>query len=267
MLQFIPQKKEQAFCKIVTCNAKYCELLDQGKCTYCDHAFSHQHCPHNDFRYEYGYTQKAKKYYSWKDEIKKKYKNIYQNIELGYKKLSIVGDDYVYLPYPYLYDYMNKIDDSIELAHYISVDKFDTVMIYKIVTFKPRNLMGEEIKEFQEKYVPLFLQHLKECMPDLFVKFIKKYPNISVLFEHKIQSYIGREAYIYSLKNGSKIKDLHGYTWIKNDNYLTCEQNSMSLIPFIKQNKPTKVIIEIQDYMTYKIDNNNLVTKDTLFIN
>lgn len=259
-------EKEKAYCQIITCDAEHCDLLKEGKCAYCDYILSPDPCPHNGFHREYGYTKRAQKYYSWKNQIKEKYKDIYLEIELNYKKLAIVGGDFVYLPYPYLDDYVNKVDESIKLKHYIPIEKFDVDMVYKIYTFKPIALMGGEIKKFQEKYVPLFLQHLKECMPDLFESFIKKYPNVSSSVEQKVQNYIGRKAYIYSLKNGSKIKDCHGYIWIKNDNHLTCEKNSTSLIPFVKIGKPTKVIIEIQNYMTYEVDDNNSVTCDTVFV-
>lgn len=191
--------------------------------------------------------------------------DVVNKLEFVDEKLCVVGGDYVYLPYPYLHNYINKIEGIVN-KHFIPLSEFNEDKIKEIIDFIPRDLMYRApISEYQEKCVQKFVQHLHEIMPEMLNKFLEKYPKYKEEIQNLLKDYIGRTAYIRTMTNGSILCDCHNDEWIIDNGYLVCKNNDMNLIPFIKYKEPTEVKIKISENMTYTITNNNQVDENTVF--
>lgn len=263
---YVPDKKK-AYCKFLLCDATdSCELYKQGKCAHDDFLWNKRRCPHQKIICEYGYTERAAKYNSWKRAMAYNHKDIHNILQIGYEKMAIVGGDYVFLPYPYLKNYRNSLSGVVN-EYFVPLEDFDIEFIEKIYSFKPIALMGGEIMAFQDKYMPLFFRHLKEVLPELFDAFMEKHPQILEVLSEKLKDHRGRKAYIYTLKQGGILKDCHNAKWEIVGDELVCRENRSSLIPWASDSKrPTTVKVKIQNDMTYKIDNNDIVTENTVFV-
>lgn len=229
---------------------------------------SNVRCPHSKFRIEEGYTKRAKSYYSWFVKKKKEYgEELVDKLEIQDSKLSIVGGDYVYLPYAHLKNYVNQIEGIIN-EHFIKIEEFTAQKVYEIFNFNPRALLDNGIiGSYQNKEVPKFIQHLKEIMPNIYEDFVSQYPDCNEQIEEKVSDYRGRTAKISSLKEESIIYDCHSNGWLIRNNQLVCEKcNTTLMIPFGNSNTVTKIVIDITDDMTYKITDNSVVGKKTVFI-
>lgn len=256
-------------CEVTTCNAAHkCDLYKSKKCLMSRGFFggANVYCPHGNLRIEEGYTTRAKSYYSWF----MKHKELYGEDKVdaldtkNTDKLCIVGGDYVYLPYSFLHNYVNKIE-GIEKEKFIRKDIFNVEKVYEIFKFVPLTLFErQEIRSYQNKEVPKFVQHLKEVMPELYNEFINKYHEYRDIIEQKATNYIGRTAKVSTLKQGSKLCDCHKNCWVITDDKIVCE-NWKTWLPFGKT--PTRTEIGITDDMTYKItDNDSVVEGVTVFI-
>lgn len=262
---FCPDDKK-AYCEIITCDAAdSCELYAKGCCVQDGFFLLKVICPHQRINYEYGYTKRAAKYNAWLESIRYQYKDIHNALKLSYSKLAIVGGDYVFLPYPHLKTYRSSLSENLVNDKFIPIENFDIDFIERIYSFRPLALDGGEISSYQNKYMPLFFKHLKELMPEKLNEFIEKYPESEEALSHYIRNHIGRTAYIYTLKDGSVLRDAHKYEWKIVGDELVCKENRMSLIPWV-QKTPTTVKIKIQKDMVYEITNNDMVTGDTIFV-
>lgn len=112
------------------------------------------------------------------------------------------------------------------------------------------------IKAYYEEYVPRFLDDLKRNYKDIWNNFISTYPE----YDKKI-NYIGRKAYISSLRNGLKIRE-NASEWEIKDGYIICERWRY-LYPF--NARYGKVKIEITDELVCEITNNEQVDENTKF--
>jgi len=101
--------------------------------------------------------------------------------------LAVVGD-YVYLPYTH----MNHIDGKGRIPFesnsgaflstkdsFIPLELFTPEVIWNIITFRPRSMMGGEITGYRTTQVPRFIYHLKYLLPELFSKVRETHPVLS----------------------------------------------------------------------------------------
>jgi hypothetical protein len=238
-----------------------CSFYKQGKC------FSagrwKQNCKFGNKHREIGYTSRAKKYY----EFRKKWDNdeCKNKLDEPDNIIGQIGNIFV-LNTGYLYENEDGgyyIDTHFRQAPliYVPKDKFTNDLIKLICDAKPRTIFeNSEIKSYQEKIVPRFLYELKTEFKEIYDKFIKEYPE----YENRKINFIGREAYINTLKNGSELLDCHKNKWRIENNYLVCYEDNTSLhLPFA--GGPTEIRIKITDKMTYRITDNEQVTEKTKF--
>ena len=114
----------------------------------------------------------------------------------------------------------------------------------------------DSIRAYYEEYIPKFLDDLKRNYKDIWDRFISVYPE----YDKEI-NYVGRRAYINSLRDGLKI---HGSSseWQIKDDYIICE-NWRDLYPFNARYGEVK--IKITDDLVCEITNNEQVDKNTRF--
>lgn len=236
---------------------KECSFYKQGKC------FSagrwKQNCKFGRKEKILGYTSRAKKYYSFRETYTKDEK---------YNKLdepnNIIGqiEDLIVLNTGFLYEDNGRYYIDTHFAQspliYVPIEKFNNNIIKLICDAKPEALFGGEIKDYQSKTVPRFLYELKTGFKEIYNSFINEYPE----YKEKEINFIGRKAYINTLKDGSELKDCHNNIWIIENDEIVCYKWK-TWLPF--GGNPTETRIKITDNMTCKITNNNQVANDTKF--
>lgn len=140
---------------------------------------------------------------------------------------------------------------------YISLKDFTPDLIKQICDLKPKTLFNDGfIRAYYEEYIPKFLDELKRNYKDIWNNFIRTYPE----YDREI-NYIGRQAYISSLRNGLKIYSKTSKWEIVGD-YIVCE-NWRDLYPFNARYGEVK--IKITDDLICEISNNEQVDENTKF--
>lgn len=206
-----------------------------------------------------GYTSRANKYYEFKTTYMSDEK--YNSLKEPDTKIGIV-DDIVILNLQYI-----KIDENMIIKEnvtfgkdelvYIPLEKFTNNMIKRICDIRPRTIFDNvPIKRYYEEIIPRFLYELKTNFNDIYTRFINEYPEY-----HKEPNFVGRKAYIYSLKDNIEIVDRKG-KFIKKDGHLIGEYRDCFL-PF-NSNK-AQIDIEIDENMVCEIDDNDWVNENTKF--
>jgi hypothetical protein len=252
-------KSERGQAEYYTCDyTDNCQHYKNGKCVCQKLIFGAIKCPHATYHHELGYTERALKYASWKNELKRKYQ---PEVVTDNNKLCKCGD-YIYLPYPHLEVWGDKVDNALINDHFIKSEMFAPEMIRKIISHRPRALMGGEITDFQAKQVPKFVQHLKEEMPEKYKEFATAYPDIASKYNDTAKNCIGRNAYISTMPQGAEIKDCHSNVWEIIDDEIVCH-HWKTWLPF--GSKATKVRIKITSDMTCQIKNASQVDESTKY--
>lgn len=238
-----------------------CEMYEQGKCV-CENLFGGWiKCPHSKFVKESGLTKRARNFGDAACRWKERY---HTDIQTENSRLCKCGN-YIYLPYPHLNVWGNKVDDALVEDHFIPVGLFDVHMVEKIVNHRPRALMGGEIESFQKEEVPKFIQQLSENFPDIFKEFIEEHPEQVERFVSISQNHVGRRAYLHTMKDGANFYDCHKNLWVKKDGFIVCE-NYKTSIHFPAGRKVRKCLHEITDDMVVEVRSNDFVSSETKFV-
>lgn len=253
-------KNVKARCELTYCNnTDNCNHYKQGKCVVANRILSSIRCPHSRRTVEEGYTQRAKSFYSWQTKRKEKYKDVLNAITTENSKLCVCGD-YVYLPYPHLRNYVNSLS-FITNEYFCKLEDFTLDNIITIIKFRPQAMMGGEIRDFQTKHVKTFIQHLKEEMPEIFKGVSEQFPDLVEKHIDKIEDYVGRTAYIKTLKIGSELYKDGKFVW--NGEKLISDDYKGSFMPFGIKVGYLELVPE--DNHTVKITNNSQVDENTKF--
>lgn len=255
----IKARCEYTYCK----NSENCNLYKQGKCVH-DYTFiiGCIKCPYGKFSRVEGYTKKARSYSSWIKNKKDVHKDLLNAVEFNTKKLAKIGE-YIYLPYPHLKNYVNSLEGIVN-EHFIKESDFTDEKILEIINYKPQALFGGTIKDFQKKEVPKFIQHLKEEMPDSWKNLKEKYPDKFKAIKEIGNNYMGRTAYLKTLRVGTTVKDIYGNLFYFDGEHLINENYKPSFSPFETSGGLFK--FKAEDNMTVKITDNDQVTGDTKFV-
>src|ERR1044072_2198944 len=206
-------KRTKAACTTVECsNSHNCELFKRNQCILIG-ILNTQTCPYGKFRREEGYTKMAKSYSSWVAARVNKYKDLQSKVGSFKYKLAEIGD-YVFLPYSCMnmnpdIPFRAKSTFFTNGSYLLPLKDFTIPNIIKICEFRPYAMMGGEIKDYQNKEVPLFLKHLLEVYPNIFAELCKHYERareISYTFTR-----VGQEAFLRTLTpNVGTYTDIHG---------------------------------------------------------
>lgn len=239
---------------------KECSFYKKGKC-FCAGRIG-PNCKYGTKEYVKGYTSRAIKY----NEFRRKYKEdeCYAKLDEPKSKIGKIGDTFV-INMRYLHE---KDEGGYEIttnifSHpliYIQEKEFTNTLISLICDGKPRTFFENEIiKDYVEKDVPRFLYELKKEFNEIYEDFINEYPE----YEDKEMNFVGRKAYIYSLKDGIELED-NKATFVKQGKYLKSITNYKSyFLPFGA--KEAELIIKINPKMTFKITDNSQVDDNTEF--
>lgn len=255
---------------VISCD-KYneCSYFKNGQCLSVRSALSPS-CKFGSVNTVRGYTSRAKKY----GEFKRNWKEHEQYNKLIYPptKLGLI-DDVVVFPYPFIR--IEKTDNGnykLDVPYfssgisYIDLKDFTVDLIYKICTFRPEAFMGGEIKSYQKEKVPLFLSHLEEVMPKMYLEFTDKYQ----VFAEKID-YVGRKALLKTINPSfvhykSSTSSTINNEWYWDGEFLIYQNGYVSSFSIVNDYEIEEIKLKPTDKTVIKITSNEQVTKDTVFI-
>lgn len=265
---FKTSANEKAECKVFYCkNKNSCELYRRGQCINVGNFFK-MNCVYGKTQVSTGFTKRALKFRSWIEDKKEKYNNFLYKLNSAKNKLAIVGD-YVYLPYAHMD--MNKSLEFTSHSGFMAAGSgclpkasFNANAVKSIVNFRPQGMLGGEIKSYQKEQVPKFLNDLKVIMPDLYEETAKENEKIKSISEK--YSYVGRRAYIHSLKSGVEIvskKGLSKGTYLWDGEHLICRDYD-PLCPIVDFSE-VEFKLKPKQGQSVEITNDNQVDDDTEF--
>lgn len=245
--------------EVIYCdNCDRCSLYKQGKCLRIRKFLSYNECEYGRTESIQGYSPRAAKYYDFhnkyeQDEFFGKLK------ETSGPMIAEIGDYYfVDNNYTTIKDYTTEQYENnrlqfyggrwfkkkgIEEYYYLSQSMFNPSggfirkedledlsedgILYYLFHHTPTTIFdGNKIKSYQEKTLPDLCMNFRKLAPELATKFFAMYPN----FDYK-PNYIGKKAFIRSVKDGVVIKHRHG-NFVKQGNKLICDQYKDPFAPF-----------------------------------
>ena len=257
---FKESRNDRASCTIRFCTSKdTCSLYSVNKCVM-NNMFSCR-CPYGKTSSESGPTKRARNFYSWISERKQKYENYLNKLYKTEDMLAKVGK-YFYLPYAHM-----SLNSSAPFlassgfmnsgSPFIHEDNFTLATIKTLIKQRPQALFGGEITTYQKEVVPKFIQHLKECLPNIYNELSKEID----LSSYNI-SYIGRKALLSSILPGTEIKEGKN-TWIWDGTYLISHNAFLGFMPVKFSEHEVKIKPVVNEII--KITNENQVTAHTIF--
>lgn len=175
-------KDKKASKTSITCSLADCPLRAKGQCVALNYNST---CPYGKRQVTLGYTARASKYRPWVNAAKSEAAT-YPQLTGAEEKITFIGD-YVWLPYAH----MNHIDgEKVGLKFhayagafigsgvpFMPASEFTVDTIIKLVSFRPRSLMGDVI-DLREQ-VAKFIKDLADVRPDLYQAAIERLPRIA----------------------------------------------------------------------------------------
>ena len=255
-------KETKLVADIIYCDKhNTCSLYKEGKCLKVRSL--NAGCTFGRVQREEGYTSRAAKYYTWKQQFEND--PVYNKLNYPHDVHIAIMGDLIYINTGYLYkdSETGKYRIDTMLFNYgwqfISKEEFTNELLNLICSGTPRTIMDRsKIESYQEKIIPNFLYQFKKLMPDRFNNFISEYPQ----YKDILPNFVGKFAYIKTMPEGVKIKDCHGNILTKQGNKLVCD-NYHGLLPF--SCKAAKIEVEISESATYEIKSNDEVDENTKF--
>lgn len=258
----VPDSKYRA--EVVTCDCANCSLRDKGMCLKVTSPMYHT-CVYGQKHIYEGFTPKAAACQEWNHVFKThdRYSAL-QSLASGLH-FAVMGDYYfVYTTYvgvkwnedgTYKFETSTRPDTHV----FIEKSKADADFFVDLLTYKPHALMGGEIKDYRYGIITLILKQMREQAPELYAAVVEAEP----LFGEIEPNFLGKYVYVKSLKPDIDINLLnHGLFHLSADRKtLTCEDYRSVFLPFGA--KTSKMIIQVTDDMTYKVQSSDEVCEDT----
>lgn len=262
---FKQKKSEKAIGHIIYCECpEKCELYAKGCCLAYD-----GNCPHGSWECATGYSMMANKFYSWISEFEQAHKDAYRARLKAPKKLEYFMD-MVYIPISYL-----SLNEGIAFIRgggmfnsakpVIARELFTKEFISeKIIKFKPRDLFGGEIKDYQEKEVPKFLLWLKQLDYALYEQVREMNPGYHGFAG---MTNVGRKAVLQTLNpNTGTFTDIYGGIWTWDGEYLY-SNNTHASFTLIETREIQECRLKPKGNVIVKVCDDAQVNYKTEFIN
>ena len=214
-----------------------------------------------------GYSPRAMSY----GKIRRNYQEQYPELEDKYKIIPLTdGTDFnsfVYTVLPYLEDNQviqdkMKVIDAVNKFKFIKKELFfDKEFVNALLTNKPTDCFGKEIKEWQDRKLPNFLKNLKLRSKEIY-KELLNYDKVKEL-----------DGFLSSKNEKAKVKTLNkGFVKIdeimfKEDECTAYWTGEVIEVTFNNNKSYNKITIEPTDEMLVIIIDENTVNENTVFWN
>ena len=243
-------------------NYENCGFYKQGKCLRVVSGYNSNECKFGRNETIEGYTPRAAKCFEFNQSVRND--PVYNKLEYPRAAYAAKVGDYLFLGTTFLRvkeeNGETVIDrDSSFIARYIFINADDTELLAKILKATPIKTFSYDVEErYQNKVVPAILTDLRRNVPDVFKALVTKYPEFDTT-----PDYIGREAYVYTLADGSVLKDTHStYTYNKTNGTLTGIIREYILGEYVD----VSITAKVDPKMTCVITDNSQITDSTVFI-
>lgn len=246
-------KKDKAQANQYYCSNKdNCSLFKENQCKLLNlKGFSNEGCIYGENRTLKGFTPMANAFSDWISKMEKY--DCGKDIKSNGKGIFEIGD-YIYLNFSYidLFKFKNGFKFNM-----IKKEEFTLELIVELINFKPLTIFDcREIKDYQKKEVPLFVENLKLKFKDLF----EQLPQDTK--EKYIISNIGRKALIHTINKNIEfnIEDKK-YFW--DGERISCKNYQSFLFDFKGE---TELIIYPNKDETLEIKSEYWVNENTRYI-
>lgn len=261
--------------------AEECPLRTEGKCLLATRV-SFDTCKHGRIERHKGYTSRARKY----GQFRERYESdpLYNALDepqdnvliftIGkdaFVKLGLIGLEYdpnggrkEYKGNPTSHG-MYVCDPWLgEKSLWVPIDALDADFFERVCKYRPRAFIDNlEIKDFQQKHVPMIVNVLKNALPDVYAELVQRCPELA---QRKLD-HRGRYAKALTLKDGSRLTDCHGNVFVKQGNHITCDCYSNVLVGVdgMKAKGDATLTIKIDAGAYVEVKDNGWVTEGTEF--
>ena len=262
--------KAEAF-EIYCSNKDSCEAFHSGYCLLrITGIFYSGACPYGKNVRITGPTRRAKKFFTWIDNLKDKYKSVGTLKEPENKRLLSIGD-YYYMPYSYM-TCLNKKSKNLfyklcDNDGIIKKEHLTVELLKELYNLSPRNMWNNsKITKYQEKIVPKFLNDLATFAPDLF-KLLAPYLSKTEIHLNLKVNYVGKKVLLSSINNNVEVIILKK-PWFWDGEVLTLEGESCSGILSMEFGvaKSNKVIVTPREDAVITITSNEQCNDSTKII-
>ena len=214
-----PLRSETIFCD----DCENCSLYKSGKClNVADQCAAYASCPIGKVEHAKGYTRRAAKYWDFKEKVEKD--ETYHKLSYPtYCDFAVLGNGILFLNLRYVHVWKPSEKQMIDYRYalvgatgyavtdrgfceaYICIpaEEVSMELLHQILSYRPSAMMGGVIKDYQEVVVPNILNAMRKTAPELYKELTDAYPDL----KDKTPNYIGRYAYIMSLRDGLVISD------------------------------------------------------------
>lgn len=257
---FATKNTKEQLTEVYITDPKGEEILKGGQvaCLNNTKLFAGPEDPYFEVRRKTGYTTRARKHGDMMYNIRDKYPEL-ENKLTGFKSKIKEYGDYIYLDLSFIDNYSNsmvKDNPNFISENFYKKECFDVDFILKLISYRPRDLMGNNIiRKYEASELPEFLAELQIKFPDLYHEALKE---SEWLKKNKNElSLAGKDAKVWSLNKGRvKVYDgLNRYTYYWDGEKLTNEKDLGNGVLVQQTIKPPKdMVVEILDSETVNPD-------------
>lgn len=258
-----------------------CSFYKAGKCLECRKLF-HKGCKFGKTETIKGYTSRAAKYY----DFKRRWQGdpLYDKCDFPGNRVGLLRDVlYLNLSYVDVHKYNPEIDKPyatrIENGYvvdgpglfggpnyiFIPQDELTDELLYEIMTYVPYGgFEHKRIDAYQKEVVPDIALGLRKTVPWLWKRFIEKYPDMDV-----VPNYVGKKAFINSLKPGTVFEDDKKQKWVYDGAYVrSLGEISIGFYSpwFMQDAEKTFAEFKVNEKMTFTVMDNGIVDDGTKFV-
>lgn len=249
---------------VIRCaNCDNCSLYQSGCCANVPQWMAPS-CPFGKVSRSRGYSQRAASYSSWSFEIK--HRPSYNAVRRPSGCFVARINDHI-MSAMYCGIYWSKKEgrwDGPNLSTMMTsmpLSEWTPERLHALYRYVPFTLFGSTpVRDYQNERDRWFAQ-LREIAPEIVSAFLEAYPDIELAPGH-----IGREAYVSTLRDGSKL--MHGTdTWVKSKDKLVCEHCHGFYVGMFGESHPIfRATVPITPAMVYKVTSEDMVDEGTVFV-
>lgn len=263
---FKGSKNDRAEAHIYSCSqSQSCDAYASGQCMMIAKIFGGR-CIYGKRRNLSGFTPRARKYSSWILEQRERYTDKIEALKTVDGVIFKVEGGYM-MPYSFM-----GMNESVPFhSHdggfktglpFIKKEDITKENLASIYNFRPRAMMGGEIKDYQNKIVPKFAKDLSDRYPDLYELLVEAVPGASKLVED--YDYTGRDALLSTIKINCNVT-ISKKIWFWDGEFIIAKDKGYMIFPPVEWDQ-CELKFKPKANEKIRITSNDQVTPDTVFV-
>lgn len=259
------KKSEPSQLHIYTCEHKEsCDAYKNGTCINVGNVFGAR-CPVGKKSVSRGFTARARKYYDQIVQWKETYKDAYHKLNSAPKRVTKVYGGWM-LPYSHMAmnedaPFKTKEGFFSSGCPFVTDEDMTKETIDSILGFTPYAMMGGAISSYHKEVIPKFIHDFKVNYPSQFNEFMADRESVKKVIGN--MDYVGRKAFLKTIKTGVKVKLGTNYWDWDGKKISRKDVKTMIFEPCTWESCHTEYVPD--DKATVKITSNDQVDNKTLF--